>query len=220
MRVVIYVEGASDVEAMQKLLEPLIVKKQQKGIAINFYSVKGNNNDRGGDAKRDLLIKTPKKAVTILCNEPDSIVVAMPDLYPKNKGFPHETFEELKEGVMEKFDSALRSQKLEGDLRLRERFKVFCFQHDLEVLILAAEEQLKEYLGVDSFKISWKIPVEDQNHNLPPKEIVKRLFQEYGYIYENTVDAPLILGSADYQKISDRCPHSFKPFIDFLESLS
>ncbi|NLX02489.1 MAG: hypothetical protein GXY40_08165 [Syntrophomonadaceae bacterium] len=40
-------------------------------------------------------MKVPAKAVNILLNEPQTIVVALPDLYPKNKGFAHETADEL-----------------------------------------------------------------------------------------------------------------------------
>ena len=219
MYVVIYVEGSSDRDAMEFLLESLIAKKQERGIAIKFASVKGKHNQRGGDAKKDILIKMPERAVDFLRNQPQSIIALMPDLYPKNKGFPHETFAELERGIMERFSRALETKGLADDSRIRERFKVFCFQHDLEVLILAAEEQLKEYLGVDSFKISWQIPVEEQNHDLPPKRIVERLFESCGKKYQESTDAPLILGSANYQQISDRCPQSFKLFIDFMESL-
>ena len=65
-----------------------------------------------------------------------------------------------------------------------------------------------------------KFQCEEQNHDLPPKRIVERLFESCGKQYQESTDAPLILGTADYQTISDRCPQSFKPFIDFLENLS
>ncbi len=214
MIIKIFVEGKSDKKAMEELLAPLIYEKNNLGICINFYTAKT------GDAKKFLLLTVPKLAVDIICNQPDVVVAVMPDLYPKNKGFPHETFAELERGIMERFSRALKAKGFADDSRFLERFKVFCFQHDLEVLILAAEEQLKEYLGVDSFKISWQLPVEEQNHDLPPKRIVERLFESCGQKYQESTDAPLILGSANYQKISDRCPQSFKPFIDFLKNLS
>lgn len=219
MQVIIYVEGLSDVRAMNALLASLIAKKQEQGISIQFASAKGKNNQRGGDAKKDILIKMPAQALEIILNRPEYMIVLMPDLYPKNKGFPHETFAELERGIMDKFQGALEAKGLADDSRFRERFKVFCFQHDLEVLILAAEESLKKYLGVKSFKISWQIPVEEQNQDLPPKRIVERLFESCGRKYKEVSDAASILQDADYQKISDRCPQSFKPFVDFLESL-
>ncbi len=35
----------------------------------------------------------------------------MPDLYPKNKAFPHETVDELKAGVQANFETALRIEE-------------------------------------------------------------------------------------------------------------
>ncbi len=87
MKINIYVEGISDKLAMEVLLKFLIEKKLQQGISIKFYPVKGDKNDRGGDAKRDLLTKTPITAVDTIKNNQNSIVVVIPDLYPKNKGF-------------------------------------------------------------------------------------------------------------------------------------
>lgn len=39
MRVIIYVEGASDKTALEALLAPLIVAKSQQGIGIEFFPV-------------------------------------------------------------------------------------------------------------------------------------------------------------------------------------
>lgn len=130
-------------------------------------------------------------------------MVAIPDLYPKNKAFPHETFEELQTGILKNFEDALQSRGRRGDVRLKERFKVFCFKYDLEALILAAEEVLKGRLGAKSLSVTWRIPVEDQNHNRPPKHIVEELFTKHSKRYQATVDAPLILGASDYQAIAE-----------------
>jgi hypothetical protein len=96
---------------------------------------------------------------------------------------------------------------------------VFCFKYDLEALILAAEEALKDRLGAKSLSVTWRIPVEDQNHNCPPKHIVEELFTKHGKRYQGTVDAPLILGASKYQDIAERCFQCFKPFVQFLASL-
>ncbi len=48
-QVIIYVEGPSDKYAMQALLEPLIVRKQQAGISIQFFETPE------GDRKNTLL---------------------------------------------------------------------------------------------------------------------------------------------------------------------
>jgi len=92
MKVVIYVEGDSDKRAMEALLAPLIAEKAQQGISIQFFRAKG-------DAKKFLLLTIPVTSVNIILNDPNTVVVVIPDLYPKNKGFPHETFAELKMGM-------------------------------------------------------------------------------------------------------------------------
>lgn len=218
MKVEIYVEGTSDKLAMEALLKPLIDQKIQQGIIIRFFAVKGNNNERGGDAKIELLTKTPTKAVNIICNQPDSIVVVMPDLYPKNKGFEHETIQEMENGILNEFDKVLKSKNI-NDVRLRERFRVFRFKHDLETLILAAESQLTNLLSVNPLPIKWTRPVEEQNHHEPPRRIVEQIFKKCGKKYKGTVDAPNILQSARYEDIAELCPQAFKPFVEFLQNL-
>jgi hypothetical protein len=88
-----------------------------------------------------------------------------------------------------------------------------------KALILAAESELASRLGKVALKSSWIKPVEDQNHNTPPKRIVEQLFNEHGDKYVDTIDAPLILGAARYSEIAEACPQCFKPFVDYLESL-
>jgi len=212
-KVIVYVEGPSDQAAMEALLAPLLQQKLQEGVVISF------SRALRGDRKKYILIEVPRRAVGIL-NDPHSVVVAMPDLYPKNKGFPHETFDELKAGILKNLNDALHSRDIEDDIRLKDRFKVFCFKYDLEALILAAEEALKKRLGADRLDVTWRIPVEDQDHVHPPKRIVERLFKEHGALpYEDTDDAPLILGGSKYQDIADKCPQCFKPFVEFLTNL-
>jgi len=172
-----------------------------------------------GDAKKRILIEVPRRAVNTILNKPHSIVVAMPDLYPRNKGFPHETVDELRAGILENFDNALRSKNAGDDIRLKSRFKVFCSKYDLESLILASEEALKSRLRVDELEITWRKPVEDQDHDDPPKRVVERLFREQGEEYEETNDAPFILGRSDYRDIAHKCRQCFKPFVDFLTDL-
>jgi Domain of unknown function (DUF4276) len=187
--------------------------KRKGGIDIAFFETPQ------GDRKESVLRKVPVRAVNILLNETDSIVVALPDLYPKNKGFPHETFEELEKGIIKNFEDALRRKGVSDDKRLLARFRVFCFKYDLEALVLAAEEALMSRLGLKKLDIIWKKPVEEQNHNRPPKFVVEDLFKNNGDRYEETVDTPLILSASSYSEIMNRCPQCFKPFVLFLENL-
>jgi len=212
MKVVIYVEGASDKAALTTLLRDLLERKGERGIQIEFYE------SPQGNKKKTLLEKVPLRAANILLNAPETIVVALPDLYPKNVGFDHETPEQLIAGVSESFRSALQRMRID-DERIVERFKVFCLKHDLEALILAAEEPLAQRLGTKKFAKDWTRPVEDQNNDKPPKRVVEQLFALHGQFYREAIDAPLILGRADYRDIAERCDQCFKPFVEFLEGL-
>lgn len=211
--VVIYVEGPSDKAAMTQLLRPLLEQKKQENVTIDFFET------QEGDRKASVLTKAPIRAVNILLNKPASAVVAMPDLYPKNKSFPHETAEEMFEGIRRNFEAALKKKTGDIDKRIAERFRVFCFKHDLEALLLAAEDGLKTRLDIKKLNISWKAPVEDQNHTNPPKRVIEELFRQHGQLYRDTLDAPLILGMSNYLEIADRCPQCFKPFVEFIEKL-
>lgn len=213
--VIVYVEGPSDRLAMEALLQPLIQQKQQDGVIIKFFPAPLGHN------KESVITKVPRTAVNVICNNRNSIVVAMPDLYPRDVVFEHETFDEMKAGMLERFDQAFQnaSQHRELDDRLKEHFKVFCFKYDLEALVLASEEALKTRLGVDHLDVTWQKPVEDQDHSNPPKGIVEELFEKHGQSYQSTLDARSILGASDYRDIAEKCPQCFKPFVEFLSSL-
>jgi len=213
MRAIVYVEGNSDKQALEVLLKPLIEQKLQEGVAIEIFETPA------GDRKTSLLTKVPVKAVNILLNDPTAVVAAVPDLYPKNKAFPHETYPELVRGLTTKFEQALQEKTHQPDKRIFPRFKVFCFKHDMEVLILAAEEALRAQLENATFKVTWRKPVEDQNQDHPPKYVVEDIYHRHGQKYKGTVDAPLILRGVSYRQIAERCPQCFKPFVDFLENL-
>jgi hypothetical protein len=101
-----------------------------------------------------------------------------------------------------------------------ERFKTFCFKYELEALILAAEAALALRLETSHIPVTWRIPVEDQNNIHPPKHIVEALFHEHQQRYIETVDAPLILGLADYHAIETACPQCFQPLVAYLEALT
>ncbi|MBS1910377.1 MAG: DUF4276 family protein [Bacteroidetes bacterium] len=212
MKVIVYVEGRSDVDALKGLLRELIASRSAAGISIGFFE------SPKGDRKKTLLRDVPMKAVDILRTTPDSHVVALPDLYPPDIAFPHRTAEELFQGMKSRFREVLAS-KGDVDERIAGRFHVFCMKHDLEVLVLAAREQLAQRLGVSRLKPEWKEPVEEQNHDRPPKRVVKELFDAHNRKYRETREAALILGSADYAIIAERCPQCFKPFVEFLTSL-
>ena len=147
------------------------------------------------------------------------VVIIFPDLYPQNKGFPHQTYPELCLGVVSRFNDELSRLGCADDGRIQSRFQIFCLKYDLEALLLAAEESLTVRFGSGQLGVSWRKPVEDQNHNHPPKHVVEEIFRQHGQKYRETVDAPLVLRGVSYHQIAERCPQCFKPFVDFLENL-
>lgn len=210
MKILVYVEGPSDKLSLETVLKPLLEQKRQEGIAITFHEAPP------GDKKVSVVKKVPVKAVNILCNEPDSIVVAIPDLYPKNHGFPHNTADELCDGIKQKFSEAVKQRGC--DERTQDRFRAFCFVHDLEALLLAVPDSLRQRLGAKKLTPSWQVPVEEQNNQNPPKYVVARLFEEAGKKYKETVDSPLILANANYLELAEACPQGFGKFVRFLEA--
>jgi Domain of unknown function (DUF4276) len=207
LKIVVYVEGDGDRLCLETLLDPLLKLKAASGVSIQFVS-----NPRG-DSKKALLTKFPESAARTILNNPQILVVILPDLYPRNKGFRHETCEEMQTGVLRRFNQEIKRRHGSDD-RLADRFRVFCLIHDLEVLLLAAEEQLLPACGLTA--VTWTKPVEQQNHDNPPKEVVKKLIPTY----QPTVDGPRILAGADYHLISSRCPRGFGQFVAFLESVN
>ena len=214
MKVIIYVEGPSDKSAMENSFRSLIEKKEEEGVSIGFLEAPR------GDKKKKLLDEIPKKAVNILRNDPYTMVMVIPDLYPKNKSFPHTKLQEMQQGIIECFKKAMHDKNIKDD-RLLERFHVFCFKYDLEVLLLASIEALSQHLDVDVDKVQqiWVVPVENQNHDRPPRRVVEEIFSTHHRNYRDTVDAPLILANCDYHVLAERCPECFKPIVEFLTAL-
>lgn len=211
MQVLVYVEGPSDRQSLTGLLEPLIQRKRRQGVYIQFI-----DRDSKGDLVSDTLIQ---KALRFLQSEPDGRFVLLPDLYPPNQGVvPHETVDELVDGLHDRFHQNAEDWTVEPT-DIENRFRVFCLKYELEALILAAEEALGVHLGTDTFSVTWTREVEDQNHDKPPEEVVSEIFQENGEQYTKTVDAPEILERADYEEVADDCPQQFQPFVQFLSSL-
>ncbi|RAM59347.1 hypothetical protein DS67_05725 [Mesotoga sp. SC_4PWA21] len=138
----------------------------------------------------------------------------MPDLYPYNVGVPHANYSQLREFVLKSFGSLLSAHEED----FMSRFEVFCFKHDLEVLLLAAFEQLQEHLGITVHE-TWKREVEEQDDNNPPKKISKSLFRKAKKRYGVTTAAE-ILRNASLEDIRSKCPQSFAPFVEYIEKLT
>lgn len=214
MNVVVYVEGDSDRLALEALLTAESERLAAVGVAIRLISAPP------GDAKKFVLLEVPRRAARILANDASAHVVALPDLFPRNKGFPHATCAEIEAEQRRRLERLLVEQR--QDVRAAQRFRTFCLKHDLEALVLAAEEALAARLGrpLETLRGRWRRPVEDQDHECPPKRVVEELFRECGLSYQASVDAPLILRDAALATIVERCPQCFGPFVDWLRSLA
>lgn len=213
MNVIAYVEGKSDCLALEALLADLLAAKRQQGVNISFYPAPPE-----GDRKTVLLTKVPLRALNILRNQPQSVVVLLPDLSPPNKGFPHVSQQELLHGITARFQAEVERKGLSNLPDLSRRFRAFCFKHDMEVLLLAAGERLAEYLACSGFAPDWTADVEEQNQDDPPSKVVARWFARCGRRYHKTLDAREVLRGADYRLVAQACPQCFQPFVDFLES--
>jgi hypothetical protein len=206
--VFVYVEGPSDQLGMRELFAEVMEIAGKKGDSVDFFPLNG---------KEPLLNKGPKKAVNILRNKQNSYVFIVPDLYPPNKPFQHETYSELKDELKRRFESELHRRGC--DNRLSDRFFVHCFKYDLESLVLASEETLLARLEKSQFSQAWTKPVENQNHNKPPKRIVEALFLDAGMKYKDTADVPWVLKRTCRQELIGKCPQNFKPFVEDLFSV-
>lgn len=203
--VFVYVEGPSDQLGMRELFADIMEIAKQKGKTVDFYPLNG---------KEPLLNKGPIRAINILRNRPNSYVFLVPDLYPRNKPFPHTNYAELKEHLKKRFDQEL--QRKGCDSRLSDRFFVHCFKYDLEALVLASEKALLARLEKTQFSQSWIKPVENQNHNNPPKRIIEALFSDAGMKYKDTADVPWVLKRSSHRELVDKCSQNFKPFVEDL----
>ena len=201
----VYVEGPSDQLGMRELFANVMEIANKSGNTIDFYPL---------NHKESLLNKGPTKAINILRNRPNSYVFLVPDLYPPNKPFPHVNYVELKNELNKRFNDELNRKKC--DKRLTDRFFIHCFKYDLESLILASENALLSRLNRSKFSQSWIRPVEDQDHNNPPKRIVETLFRDAGLKYKGTADVPWIFRRSGYRELMRKCPQNFMPFVEDL----
>lgn len=217
MNVSIYVEGPSDQKALQALLEtPIIAPARARGVGIRFYP-------QGG--KGTILNDVPRKAAEILKQSPNDWVFALPDLYPMasydDGPSRHRSFAELVKLLRGRF--LARADKIRLSEETRSHFRVHCLKHDLEALLLASPEELKQRLKTkDSLGGRWRRPVEDQNDTKPPKYVVEELFKQYrrkpGYV--DTDDAVWILGRAKLPTLERDCRQNFAPFVRELRALA
>lgn len=216
MKVLVYVEGPSDRVALEALLDPLISRGTGQDVGIRFIGLGG---------KAELLSSVARKAADHLQEHPDDWVFALPDLYPMAafNGTPnhHQSFHDLHQLLSNRFQQ--RANQLDLAAAAHRRFRIHCLKHDLEGLLLAAPDALRQRLGTsDALKGHWRLPVEDQNDAHPPKQVVENLFTKYRRRarYNGTTDAPWILARTPLEVVTKACPQRFAPFVGELEALA
>lgn len=223
MKVWIYVEGGSDELALKALWESWRAKLRREGHGIKVIPL---------DNKSKFFRKIGHLAAEKLIANEEDIVIGLPDLYPNQPyagtRFEHSNMTQLK--LIQKKEVSNALKEVFGVNRpqvrqLLERFLPSALKHDLEMLLLAAQDQLRSFLGTPDRLGNWRNPVEDQNQNHPPKRIVEELFRTKSRTrcaYRDTKDASAVL-----RKVTDiktiiynetkqiKCP-VFKALLDWI----
>lgn len=220
MSIYIYVEGKSDVAGLVALLNAYRQQYGQAGIATRLVPLKG---------KDQLLRKVGSRAYADLRFKADSHVIATPDLSPMAKFDPtryaHDSYEALV-GLLRRLvrthaqSEGCSSSEVAG---LLDRFYAFPLCHDLEVLLLAAHEELRRHLRAPgSLANAFRHPAEDQDDQQPPKRVVAELFRRHlKRRYRPTIDAPAVLRNVSPGELrtSGECPR-FAEFLSVLERIT
>jgi hypothetical protein len=211
MKVLVHVEGPSDRDALQALLRPIIEAPSARKLGITFVPHNG---------KAKLLRDAPRRAAEHLRENPKDWAFALPDLYPMAY-YGHNSLAEMRQALQDEFAKSADRRQLSEEARAR--FRVHCLKHDLEALLLAVPELLRDRLDTkDALRGAWRLPVEDQNDHKPPKRIVEELFKKYrkNAGYKDTSDAFWILRRARLGDIERACPQCFAPFVRELRAIA
>lgn len=194
MKAWLYVEGPSDKLALESLWESWRSRLREKRHGLAIIPL---------DTKANLLKKLGPRAARILVDNDSDVVVGLPDLHPAfgGTGFQHSDGASLKELqnrlVKEALVSTHRLSTAQADQCMK-RFLPAVFKYDFEMLLLAAKDSLRNALRTTERLGGWRVPVEDQNFDRPPKRVVEELFRTKSVFrksYLATRDAPKILGS-------------------------
>ncbi|MDD5559592.1 hypothetical protein [Candidatus Methylomirabilis sp.] len=217
MKVWVYVEGESDRIALNALWAKWRTALRQAGWGVQLIPL---------DDKSRFFRKIGPHATEKLLADPLDLVVGLPDFYPNQPfvGTPnqHATVNDLV-NLQRKLVQDTITQKGLDAANLIQRFHPSSLTHDLEMLLLAARDQLRAHLGTSDHLGHWRHPVEDQNQDQPPKRVVQTLYlRKKGRAYRDTKDAAAVLGTVtDLQQILHsesgqlQCP-VFKNMLDWI----
>lgn len=212
MKVWIYVEGSSEVKALSALWSIWTQKLRDEGWGIRIMPLNNKSNyfkDIG------------PLAIEKLLNDPNDLVVGLPDLYPNrdyaNTAYRHNDLKELQDVQMRLVKQHLQQKVSRNDIDSHmARFYASALKHDLEVLLLAATSQLQSRLRMRNKPSGWRRPPEDQNQNKPPRRIIEELFRRHlKRAYRQISDSAAILSKADLREVAEQCP-AFRAMIDWI----
>ena len=213
MKVWIFVEGKSDVQALSALWSGWKQRLGKKDWGIQLIPLANKSN---------YFRKIGPRAVEKLVYDTRDLAVGLPDLYPNrdyaNTDYRHNNLQELQD-----VQARLVKQHLQQQMGRRAdvdsyiaRFYASALKHDLEVLLLAATSQLQSRLKMSNRPSGWRRPPEEQNQDRPPKRIVEELFQrELKRSYRENTDSDAILRDADLREVAKQCP-AFRAMIDWI----
>jgi hypothetical protein len=127
---------------------------QRRRVGIQFIPL--------GD-KAKILDTSAGKAARHLAEHPADCVVALPDLYSMaqydDTPNEHQSFADLERLLTKRFVREAHRHRVAEQAQAH--FRVHCLKHDLEVLLLACPDQLRQRLGTDHALGQWRSPVED-----------------------------------------------------------
>lgn len=212
MKVWVFVEGNSDVQALSALWSGWKQQLREKGWGIQLISL-GN--------KSNYFRNIGPRVIRKLLHDTSDLTVGLPDLYPNreyaNTDYKHDNLKQLQDVQTQLVKQNLQQQvrRAEIDSHLA-RFYASALKHDLEVLLLAATSQLQSRLKMRNRPSGWRRPPEDQNQNQPPKRIVEELFRRHlKRAYLENSDSAAILRNTDLREVAEQCP-AFRAMIDWI----
>ncbi len=145
MKVFVFVEGRSDVVALEALWRSWIEDLRNAGHGIALVAL--------DDKSRFLRKIGPRAAEKLLSNDQD-LAMGLPDLYPNAPYASSRRYQHANAAALKQVQVHLVSQALEeqGASRrqvpsLIQRFASGVLKHDLEMLLLAARDRLRKYLA-------------------------------------------------------------------------
>ena len=197
MKVWVFVEGESDRIALNALWASWQTRLGKKGWGIQIHPLVD---------KSRYFRKIGHRAAEKIVHDEHDLVVGLPDLYPNaeysHTDCKHADLSELKAVQTRLVRDALQTvfnlppKNAEATLA---RFCPSALKHDLEALLLAAVDELRQVLGTEETLGKWRHPVEDQNQQKPPKYVVEELFRtKKGRSYRDTRHAKVVL-----EKVTD-----------------